>query len=122
MSSTEIFSQLRCGLTNDHIVKNPIHLNCGHCICKSCIGAENIECKICGQSSYQNELRIQNESIPIKNLIKIYLSGLLEDLEKRASVEIRKFKSEISFIIVHKYTVMTNLGLLVSWYIPGTFK
>ena len=34
---SELFKGLCCGLTNDHIVKEPITLSCGHCICKHCV-------------------------------------------------------------------------------------
>ena len=44
------FNDLKCGITDDHIVREPISLSCGHCICKNCvpdIQEANINCKIC---------------------------------------------------------------------------
>jgi hypothetical protein len=43
------FIDLQCGLTNDHIIEQPIGLSCGHCICKKCVPKQSkIRCKICG--------------------------------------------------------------------------
>ena len=33
----DLFSELHCGLKNDHVAKEPITLSCGHCICKQCV-------------------------------------------------------------------------------------
>ena len=39
------------------------------------------------------------ESVPIKNIIKNCLSGLFDDLEKRATDGINSFKSWINLLI-----------------------
>ena len=92
---SKIFTELYCGLTNDHIVKEPISLSCGHCICKTqCLIDQNkIKCKICSVETDKSEIRVDRESAPIKRMIKSYLSELFEDLEKRATDEINSFKS-----------------------------
>ena len=88
------FSYLQCGLTNDHIVEKPIILLCGHNICKKCVPDQaKIKCKICSVEMNKSELRVDMESVPIKNSIKRCLSGLFDDLEKRATDEMDSFKS-----------------------------
>ena len=89
---SEILRQLYRGLTNDHIVREPISLSCGHCVCKTpCLTDQSrIKCKIC---NVETNLENHVESIPIKNMIKSYLSPLFEELEKRATNEINSFKS-----------------------------
>ena len=92
---SEIFNQLYCGLTNDHIVREPISLSCGHCVCKTpCLTDQSrIKCKICTIETDESELRVGRESITIEKMIKSYLSPLFEELEKRAKNEINSFKS-----------------------------
>ena len=89
---SEILKQLYCGLTNDHIVREPISLSCGHCVCKTpCLTDQSrIKCKIC---NLETKLENRVESTPIKIMIKSYLSPLFEELEKRATNEINLFKS-----------------------------
>ena len=62
---------LNCGLTNDHVVKEPI---------------SSIE-------TDKSKLEINTESVLDKTIIKSSLSGLFEELEKRATNEIKSFKS-----------------------------
>ena len=89
-----VFSDLQCGLTNDHVVKEPISLSCGHYICKKCVPSKpEMKCKICNVETDGSELRIDLESVPIKNIIKMCLSGLFDDLEKRATDGINLFKT-----------------------------
>ena len=88
------FSDLQCGLTNDHIVREPISLTCGHCICKKCVnGRAKIICRICSEETDKSKLEMNKESVPIKNIIKRSLTGLFDDLEKRATEGINSFKS-----------------------------
>ena len=88
------FSDLQCGLTNDHIVREPISLGCGHCICKRCVSDQaKIKCKICNEETDKPNLQMSKESVQFKNIIKRSLTGLFDDLEKRATDEINSFKS-----------------------------
>ena len=88
------FIYLKCGFTNDHVVKEPISLSCGHCICKKCVPDQSkIKCNICREETDKSELRVDSESVPIKNINKRSLSGLFDDLEKRATNGINSFKS-----------------------------
>ena len=92
---SELFGELYCGLTNDHIVKEPISLICEHCICKTpCLTDQNkIKCKICSVETDKSSLQTNIESALAKTYIKRYLSGLFEELEKRAMNEINSIKS-----------------------------
>ena len=91
---SELLSDLQCGLTTDHIVKEPISLSCGRCICKKCLKDQNkIKCEICSIETDKSKLEIDIESVPIKNSIKRCLSGIFDDLEKRATDGISSFKS-----------------------------
>ena len=100
---SQLFRELLCGLTNDHIVKEPIRLSCGHCICKTpCLtdSQNKIKCKICSVETNKSELKFDLASLdPIKKMIKSSLSGLFEELEKRATYDIDSFKSWIHLLI-----------------------
>ena len=90
---SEIFKQLYCGLTNDHIVKEPISLSCGHSICKQCVpDPVIIKCKICSIETDKYSSKFHTESAFAKTMIKSSLSGLFAELEKRATSEINSFK------------------------------
>ena len=88
------FSDLQCGLTNDHIVREPISLECGHTICKKCVNDQvKIECKICNEETDKSELRVDRESVPTKRMKLSSLSESFDDLEKRATDGINSYKS-----------------------------
>ena len=104
MNANAVYDAVTCALTNDHIVKEPIHLTaCGHCICKCCIGTQKIECKICGKTTIKKDLKIKNETIPVKGMIKLFLADLFVDLEKRTSEGVDKIKSN-NFCIKRYYS------------------
>ena len=98
MSIRELYPDLLCASSNDHIVKEPITLDCSHGVCKTCIPKNNnklnwkirwkIECKICGT----NQQITKNENILMNKLIGMSLSGLFDALKKQMSEEIRKYK------------------------------
>ena len=91
---SELLKQLYCGLTNDHVVKVPMTLSCGHSICKQCVPDQVIiKCKICSVDTDKSSLQINTESALVKMMIKTYLEELFEELEKRATYEITSFKS-----------------------------
>ena len=108
-------NDLKCGLTGDHIVKEPISLVCGHCICKKCVidfQEAKIKCKICSEETDQSNLQINKESTLVKNIIKRCLSGLFDDLEKRATEGINSFKSKLIFWSNGFQITSFNKGLL----------
>ena len=91
---SELSRELYCGLANDHVVKEPISLSCGHSVCKQCVPDQlKIKCKICSEKTDKCKLEISTESSPIKRMKLSDLSGLFEELEKRATNEINSFKS-----------------------------
>ena len=96
MNTNDVYSELTCAATNDHIVREPIHLTCGHCICRACLPYEEnarILCKItdCGQIT-DKDLRNEKESILIKRMIKMCLTGLLNEIETQTIKGINKFR------------------------------
>ena len=94
------FRDLQCGLSNDHIVREPISLACGHCICEACVPDQvKIKCKICSEETDKSKLEMNKESALVKNSIKSCLSGLFDDLEKRTTDGINSFKSKINLLI-----------------------
>ena len=91
---SDLFSDLKCGIASDNEIETPISLSCGHYICKTCVpNSTFIICKICSLITHWSELQFDFESVPIKKRDKKCLSGLFDDLEKRATDEINKFKS-----------------------------
>ena len=71
---------LICGLTNDHVVKEPISLSCGHCICTQCVPDQvNIKCKICSIKTDKSQLEINTESVLDKTIIKSSFPGCLKN-------------------------------------------
>ena len=63
---------LYCCLTNDHMVKEPISLSCGHSICEKCVPDQaKIKCKICNEETDKSKLEIKKESTFAKRMIKL---------------------------------------------------
>ena len=68
---SDLLRELYCGLTNDHVVKEPISLSCGHSICKACVPDQvKIKCKICREETDKSKLEMNKESILVKHSIK----------------------------------------------------
>ena len=47
---------------------------------------------ICNEETDKSNLQMNEESVPIKNIIKSSLTGLFDDLEKRETDGINSFK------------------------------
>ena len=90
MSLSELYTDIICALSKDHIVKEPITLACSHGVCKSCLPKESdtIDCKICGTEQKIND----NENVFMKTSIERNLPGLFEKMENQISEEIRQLK------------------------------
>ena len=91
-------NQLVCALSNDHIIRDAVPLNCNHYVCNKCISYNDenkkvISCKLCGKITNKVDLMTNNESSPINKKIKLYLFELFEDIEKRTTEGINKLKS-----------------------------
>ena len=72
------FSDLQCGLSNDHIVRGPISLICSHSICKKCVSDQvKIQCRICNEETDKSNLQMNKESALVKNSINVYLDYLM---------------------------------------------
>ena len=71
MSFNEILDQIRCVKLKDdnHIVKEPLTLNCGHSICKNCFLIDENETVICAKcKKVTNKINPNNESSNVKLL------------------------------------------------------
>ena len=91
---SDLLRELYCGLTNDHVVKESVTLSWSHSICEKCVPDQvKIKCRICSIETDKSKLEINTESVLDKTIIKSSLSGLFEELEKRATNEIKSFKS-----------------------------
>lgn len=100
------YEEFECALSLDkHIVKEPISLQCGHCICKSCIplesNAKNNTCKVCGKVN-DRDLTLDSESIAIKKAIKRNLYGLLSVIVKQLEKSIENLKCKNYKILKYK--------------------
>jgi hypothetical protein len=76
---------------------------------KNCIADHLvIDCRICGEQTYSSDLRIKRESNPIKKIFHSFLAELFNDLEKRATHGISKFKGSIFLLIL----ILTKIKLI----------
>ena len=96
MSLCELYTDILCASSRDHIAKEPVTLSCSHGVCKSCLPKESntVKCKHCGTEQKINA----NENVLIKNSIQKNLPGLFDKLERQMSEEIRKLKGISIFI------------------------
>ena len=98
---SELLRELYCGLSNDHVVKEPISLSCGHSICKQCVPDQfKIKCKICATETDKSKLEINKESAFAKRMKLSDLSELFEELEKRPTNAIKFLKSLINLFFI----------------------
>jgi hypothetical protein len=76
MNSNNLIENFKCAsLKYDHIVQEPLSLNCGHCICKTCsVKEKKLYCKTCNKLT-DRDMKDENESIVFNTII--YLSYLL---------------------------------------------
>ena len=81
MNFNNILEKIKCYKLkdNDHIVKEPIQLSCGHSICKKCFLIENrltMNCAKCDEVTHI--INPDNEYAPIKLLIQTVLADLFQ--------------------------------------------
>ena len=74
-----------CALSSNcetHFAINSISLaNCGHNVCKSCIpgNIKSVECALCGELSYNNDLCKTETSSHSKIALQEYICGTFKD-------------------------------------------
>ena len=100
MDKVELFEILSCSKTGEeqHIFKDPVSLDCGHCICKSCIPtkeAEKIKCNKCGEINDKN-LKTVKELNVVNQMIEMNLAHLCLEIEKQSTENLGKLKSTFS--------------------------
>ena len=101
MNLNEVSKNFKCALSNDdHVAQEPISLNCGHCICKSCLLKSEyqniITCKLCNQVT-NRDLKNEKESTLVKSMIAHFLSQLFVELENKTSEGVNKLKGNELF-------------------------
>jgi hypothetical protein len=95
MLAEEIIHSITCAISNDnHIVKYPLALSCGHSICHNCAGVTDkmqIRCKLCNQINRIN-LDDLSESKAAKQLIKVHFNQLFIVIEERFEKSLDQLK------------------------------
>ena len=97
MLSKEILMLLTCATTSNakHIVKEPLQLSCGHCICRECIkifdSKLNSRCISCN-SLNKNNLSESKECLITKALIKANFKEIIRNLKSSYSKSHNKFQ------------------------------
>lgn len=100
MLSQEVLESLECSFMVNgfkHISKNPLILSCGHSVCKSCIpndSIEEIKCSRCDKINF-NDLKVSNECLSQKVLLKVYINQLFAQIEDRFRIELRVLRGLI---------------------------
>ena len=100
MSFIAILDQIKCCKEKDydHIVKEPIELNCGHSICKKCFLIENNKTVYCVKSEVETNLKNQNkENTAIKLLMRSVLSELFQTIHKDTKEKLDILKRNFFF-------------------------
>jgi hypothetical protein len=96
MLTDDTLQALQCALyPESHFVKKPLGLSCGHSICQTCVPLtekQQIKCKLCGQINRIN-LDGLDESIGIKQLIKVHFEQLYVIVENRLEESLKQLKS-----------------------------
>ena len=102
MSVKDIYEKFQCSSSNnDHIVQEPISLNCGHCICKKCLlkskNQDKFICNICNQVT-EGKFIGDKESTLVKSMITHFLSQFFIELEKKTNEGVDKLKGTMKAI------------------------
>lgn len=90
---------LSCAVSNDHIVNEPIHLSCGHTICKTCIPNDAntfLNCSIC-LALNMKDLKLERTSRFASQLVQLNLPILFKKLEKTAENMLQEVKSKFFY-------------------------
>lgn len=98
MDDSELLNQLSCSNSNveHHILKEPLGLDCGHCVCKSCIpnGAiVGIKCNKCGKYCVK-DFRHAKPLILFEKMLEMSLDDLNAETDKQILENTEKLKSK----------------------------
>ena len=93
---SEILKILICGASvdDDHFLEDPIGLQCGHSICKACLGTlKTIKCK-CGIFS-ENIVQNGKPCLATIQLIKANISSLYNEMTNKIGMQLKKLTGKI---------------------------
>jgi hypothetical protein len=98
MISDESLQDFQCALSDDqHYIIEPIPLvNCGHSVCKNCLPkgkVTEVKCKMCGVTTYHDDLNNVPVSRGLKQALKLYIGNIFAVLEKETEIKLDKLKS-----------------------------
>lgn len=90
-------AEFECALSLDkHFLRQPIHMTCGHAICKQCLSnnanTQLLKCNICSQIN-KTDLNEFNESIIANKAFLTIIDQLATILNNQAAKSIEIFKS-----------------------------
>lgn len=94
MDSADLLQDFRCAYSEQfHYFVQPIALDCGHCICKTCIAQDktvhSIRCKICNEVT-EKDLNKVKETVVAKKAILSHIHQLLVSIEKQFENSLEK--------------------------------
>ena len=102
MNLLEELTRLKCATSsNDHIVKGAQLLSCQHYICNTCLPVcETVECKICGEITMLVNVKNEQNSIFIKELMNVNMDVLFTELERETIKGISRLNSKKNFFFL----------------------
>ena len=83
ITMNELYKKVKCSISNDHFIKEPKKLACGHNVCTDCINnfmELEIKCRHCGSISKKENLKKAEVNKEAKAVVITRLKTLFVDL------------------------------------------
>ena len=108
----KLLKQIRCCFGNDeHIVIQPVLLNCGGNACKDCIKSSNKEimkCLFCNMDHKQSEIVKSPNNQIVETIIQSFLPDLFQDLRIKLDSVNHSLKGILIFILLFLFYQLLN--------------